>query len=76
MYAGMVTFNAAESAMTSSRGTQPRRLITQPWPEIKPPEGSTYAVSTPLALVTGMCSLSARSAVLVRSSGWNRLASA
>ena len=48
----------------------------QPWPEIRPPVGWMNDVRMPLARVTGMCSLSACRAVLVRSSGWNCAASA
>ncbi len=76
MYVGIVTLRATESAITSSRGTQPFKSIRHPWPEIMPPVGWTNDVRMPLARVTGMCSLSGWSAALVRSSGWNCAASA
>ncbi len=72
----MVIERAAVSAITSSRGTHPRRSIKHPWPEMTPPEGSMSEVRTPLARVTGMCSLSGCSAIELFSSGWNWAASA
>ena len=60
------------SPTTSSRGTQPRRSITQPWPEINAAgrlDVRTSGRHWPGSPGCARCP--ACSAVLVRSSGWN-----
>ena len=66
----MLTTRPARSRTTISLGTQPSSPITQPWPEITPPEGWTNAARMPLARATGISSLSGCRATAVRSSGW------